>query len=152
MMTSEEQIYQSPGYLNVVEAMDHVFGNSNWSASQIWPGGNANDYQMAVDVDGKSRSAYISVGDTHLTGMYAFGPGGRVAISVPNPEGIFVYPDRVRGDAITQFYGTEEEKWDFRWGASGLNIPQIERYLQILKRYLDGQESENTNTHNAQGV
>jgi len=138
-----DNIYQSPAYVNILKAMNQVFGKDNWCVNCIWPSGNTNDFQMAMGIDGKARVAYVSVSDTHEKGMYSRGPGGGVSICVPlTTAWQFIFADNVTGDSVRHLEGTEEEQYRYRWGANGSNYPAIEGYVRILKRYLDKKESE----------
>lgn len=144
-----DQIYHSPAYLNVVTAMNRVFGEQGWRVNSLWPSGNTNDFEMAVDIDNVSRAAYIAVGDTHEHGMYACGPGGSVSVYAPLATGWkFIFADDSTGDSVRHLEGTEEEQDRYEWGANGTDLPAITGYVQILKRYLDKKKSDDENAHN----
>jgi len=89
-MPTIDDIRGSLAFRNVCEAMDRVFG-SDWSVNTIWPDTPGNDFTAAFDVGGRSCAAYVSAVQTHCEGMYAFGPGGLVGVSVPSPGSNFRY-------------------------------------------------------------
>jgi len=132
-----DRIKRSPTYGNLLSAMDTVFGSGGWSIAELWPDevAEAEDFSMRVDIGQIRGAAYLSVGDTHMTGRYAAGPYGHVGISVPDPDVPTYYPDGIHTGNLLDYCGSAEERKKF--GPSGEDLPGIIAYLELLKRYLD---------------
>jgi len=139
MTGSIESVKRSLAYRNVIAAMDVVFKSDGWAVNTIWPGVNADDFWLAVDISGQAKNACMSVGNTHTTGMYSHGPGGCFAAYVPvNYTANFASPDGRSHEDVVDLAGTPEEQYAFSWGAMGDDVLHVAAYLRILKRYLDG--------------
>jgi len=131
-----DRIQSSPTYGNVLKAMDQVFGASNWSIDEVWPGDLANDFIMRVSINAIKGAAYIIVGRTHMSGRDSWGPYGFMSIGVPDHTAYSILPDKQHASSLNEIYGTSEEKEQFRFGASGKDINDMMNFLILLRRYL----------------
>jgi hypothetical protein len=133
-----EGIRGSLAYNNLVEALNRVFGG-RWAERWIRPDGNPHDFQMIIDIDGEAGAAYICVGRTYMSGMWAAGPGGRISVGVPVsyvPNSGSFGPDGRYRDWVEDMIGTDDEKDRYEWGADGEDVDKIVGLLRILERYL----------------
>ena len=134
-----DDIRNSLAFRNVCEAMSQVFGD-DWRITTIWPESPGNDFTASVDIHGISQAAYLYASDTHTHGMYAFGPGGLVGISVPAPQTHFSRtPDGTWVTALEKIAGTQEEQKRYEFGVDGKIVDDIAEYLRMLQRYLTSQ-------------
>ena len=141
MTESIESIKRSLAHRNVKAAMNVVFGTDGWAMNTIWPGGNANDFWLSVDIDGNAQAAYLSVSETHCKGMQSRGPGGSFAACVPvDHETFHILPDGRSRQSVLNLAGSPEEQHAFRFGGRGSDVLHVAAYLRILRRYLDGIE------------
>ena len=153
MTGSIESVKRSLAYRNVKAAMDVVFGIDAWAVNTIWPGVNANDFWLSVDVGGQSKNAYVSVCNTHTKGMYSHGPGGNFDVYIPVDHATFyTLPDGRSREEILDFAATPDEQRAFSWGAMGNDVLHIAAYLRILKRCLDGVPTSSVTDPNSEHV
>ena len=137
MSGTVEKVRVSLAFTNVCKAMDIVFGPGGWAPGMITPDVNPDDFDMFVDIGDKKAVAYITACRTYQ-GHDGFGPGGLVGVEVEgNEKSIFEFRDGRPREAVEHFVGTPEEQKSFRWGADGVKVDRIVKYLRILERYLD---------------
>ena len=124
-----DDVRDSLAFRNLTVALNQVFGGS-WKINVIFPGTFAKNFDMWLDISGVVKAAYINVVNTHMSGMYSSGPGGRVGVSVPfvseNP--IFTYTDpdgRIVRRPVSRVCTDDELKSEADWRAEGANAKRV---------------------------
>ena len=129
----------SLAFKNISEVLNRVFGPDGWRVNIIWPDSMPDDFDMAVDIANQTKAAYFFVFRTY-TMRDGVGSGGVFSVGVPHgPDSQLIFPDDVPGEDVTDLVGTEDERKHFHFGGDGVNILDVEAYVQILKRYLDSE-------------